>query len=82
MTAAFVAFGTFLAVWAVFDRPQWAMHAPGSGVAAYLAVTALAAIFLLYGGWRMRVRFDDHGVTIREFLSTYRIGWPGALFVC
>ena len=41
-----------------------------------LAVTAVASIWSLYRGWRMGVRFDDHGVTVRKFLRTDRFGWP------
>ena len=75
-TVLLVAPGTCLAAYAVFDRPHWARHAPGSAVAAYLAAVAPAAIWLLYRGWRMGARFDKHGVTVRRFLRTNRFGWP------
>jgi hypothetical protein len=42
----------------------------------FLAIAAFALTWSLYRGWRMEVRFDDHHVTIRKFLRTYRIGWP------
>lgn len=47
-------------------------------VAAYVVVVAfaLALILLFYRFWRMGVRFDDHGVSIRGFLRTDRFGWP------
>jgi hypothetical protein len=67
--------GCGLAVLPVFDRPPWAKHAPVSVVAAYLTVVVLVSIWLLYRGSRMGVRFDDHGVTIRRFLPTRRVGW-------
>jgi hypothetical protein len=41
-----------------------------------LAVAVLASVWPLYRGWRMGVRFDDHGVTVREFWRTDRFGWP------
>jgi len=42
----------------------------------FVAIAAFALTWSLYRGWRMGVRFDDHHVTIRKFLRTYRIGWP------
>jgi hypothetical protein len=54
----------------------WTKHAPVFIVAGYLAVAAAAAIWVLYRGWRMGVRFDDHGVTACKFLWTSRFSWP------
>jgi DivIVA domain-containing protein len=53
--------------------PQWARHA--SSLAAYLAVVASVAALLIYRGWRTGVRFDGHGLTIRYFFWTRRLGW-------
>jgi Bacterial PH domain len=75
-TILFVPLGCTGAVVVAFDRPSWAKHAPVFAVVAYLAVVAIASIWLLYRGCRMGVRFDDHGVTVRKFLRTYRFGWP------
>jgi hypothetical protein len=44
--------------------------------ARYLAVVAFASSLLFYRFWRMGARFDDHGVKIRGFLRTDRVGWP------
>lgn len=43
---------------------------------ACLAVVLLASIWPLYRGWRMGVRFDEHGVTVHKFWRTDRFGWP------
>jgi DivIVA domain-containing protein len=53
--------------------PQWARHTPS--LAAYLAVVASVAALLIYRGWRTGVRFDGHGLTIRYFFWTRRLGW-------
>ena len=53
--------------------PQWARHT--SSLAAYLAVVASVAALLTYRGWRTGVRFDGHGLTIRYFFWTRRLGW-------
>ena len=48
----------------------------GPAVIVYLAIVALVSILLLYRVWRMRVCFDDRGVTVRQFLRTCHFGWP------
>lgn len=53
--------------------PQWARHAPG--LVVYLAVVASVSAGLLCWGWRTGVRFDGHGLTIRYFFWTRRLGW-------
>ena len=59
---------------AVLFRPPWQMRGPA--VIVYLAIVALVSILLLYRVWRMRVCFDDRGVTVRQFLRTCHFGWP------
>src|SRR5215470_15602763 len=44
-------------------------------LAAYLAAVASVAASLIYRGWHTGVRFDTHGLTIRSFFRTRRIGW-------
>jgi hypothetical protein len=44
---------------------------------AYLAAAAAVSIWGCFRGWRMGLRLDDQGVTIRNYFRTYRIGWPG-----
>jgi hypothetical protein len=72
-TALLVGLGDVLAVSSVF---AWARHAPVAAVVAYLAVVAAASVWLLARGWRLGVRFDERGLTVRKFLKTYRFGWP------
>lgn len=48
-----------------------------TGVLADAAFVAGAAV-LIWGwsrAWRMGLRLDDHGVTVRNFFRTYRISW-------
>jgi hypothetical protein len=61
--AAIPAFGSPTQNWLVSER------------AAYLAAVASVAALLIYRGWRTGVRFDIHGLTIRYFFWTRRIGW-------
>ena len=47
-------------------------------VAAFLAGIAVVIGGCIWGcfrGWRMGVRFADHGVTVRNFLRIYRFSW-------
>jgi hypothetical protein len=60
-------------VYQVFGRSP---RARGPADIGYLAFVALVSILLLYGGWQMRVRFDDRGVTVHQFLRTRRFSWP------
>jgi hypothetical protein len=60
-------------VWAVLGRPPWVR---GPAVIGYLALVPLVSILLLYRVWRMRVRFDDRGVTVHQLLRTCHLGWP------
>jgi hypothetical protein len=43
---------------------------------AYLVVAAALSIWGCSRGWRIGLRLGDDGVTVRNFLRTYRIGWP------
>jgi hypothetical protein len=64
--------GTTLLV-AGLDSLGWAKHALVPAVAAYLAVAGLVVT------WRIclsGVRFDDQGITVRNFFRTYRLSWP------
>ncbi len=72
----FVLGGAAAAVLLPFDRAhwwQWAKRIPVPvSVVAYLVVVAFASVWLLSRGCRLGVRFDDHGVTVRRLLKTYR----------
>jgi hypothetical protein len=43
-------------------------------VCASAVVSALVWVCAL--AWRMQLRIDEHGVTVRNFFQTYRISWP------
>ena len=66
-------FCTVVAVIPAFSSPtqNWLV----SQRAAYLAAVASVAALLIYRGWHTGVRFDIHGLTIRYFFWTRRIGW-------
>jgi hypothetical protein len=55
-------------------RPRPLNHLSPLAVAVYLAVALLAVG--CYRAWRMRLQFDDQGVTVRNLFRTRRIGWP------
>jgi DivIVA domain-containing protein len=63
VVAVIPAFGSPTQNWLVIQR------------AAYLAAVASVAALLIYRGWHTGVRFDIHGLTIRYFFWTRRIGW-------
>jgi uncharacterized protein DUF2510 len=43
---------------------------------AYLVIAAAVSIWGCFRGWRIGLRFTDDGVTVRNYLHTYRISWP------
>ena len=55
-------------------RPKPLNHLSPLTVAVYLAVAVLAVG--CYRAWRMRLQFDDQGVTVRNLFRTHRIGSP------
>lgn len=65
--------GTALAVIPAFGSATQNWQAPD--LAAYLVAVASVAASLIYRGWHTGVRFDTHGLTIRSFFRTRRIGW-------
>jgi hypothetical protein len=73
--------GAVVAVTLLLDRAhwwQWAKHIPlpAPAVAGCVASVAIASAWLLYRGWHLGVRFDDHGVTVRKVFDADRYGWP------
>jgi hypothetical protein len=49
-------------------------HVPAA--VAYLAAAGSVSIWGCWRGWRMGLRLDDHGVTVRNFFHSYQFGWP------
>jgi len=49
---------------------------PLPGVVAFLTLVAAAAIWGCARGWRMGVRIHGDGVTVRNYVRTYRVSWP------
>jgi hypothetical protein len=80
MAVVVVLCGAGAAVAPLFDRAhwwQWAKHIPFvPAVVADLAVFAIASAWVLYCGFRLGVRFDDHGVTVRRAIKADRYSWP------
>jgi len=80
MAVGLVFCGAEAAIVPLFVRAHWspwAKHLPFVlAVAADLAVVAIASAWVLYRGFRLGVRFDDHGVTVRKVLQVDRYSWP------
>jgi hypothetical protein len=57
--------------------PHWLRHAPRPAVVTYLVIVTGALIWGCFRGWRIGLRIDDNGVTIRNFFRTNRFTWPG-----
>ena len=50
--------------------PKWAMHVAGTAFTAVLAVVAVAVICGWVRAWRMGLRLDSQGVTVRNYFRT------------
>jgi hypothetical protein len=79
-----VAFGNWLGrivapAWSVLLGTCVIVLAVGShrvlAVIASLVGVAVAAPCVFCRAWHMGACFDDHGITVRKFLRTYRLGW-------
>jgi len=46
---------------------------------AYLVIAAAVSVWGCSRGWRIGLRLGDGGVTVRNFLRTYRVSWPEVL---
>jgi Bacterial PH domain len=53
--------------------PNW--HSRVTAFEAYVVVAAAVSIWGCSRSWRIQLRTDNHGVTVRNFLRTHRIGW-------
>jgi len=49
-------------------------HIPAA--VAYLAAAASVSTWGCWRGWRMRLRLDEHSVTVRNFFHSYQFSWP------
>jgi hypothetical protein len=58
------------------DSPALIPRGHVLAAAAYLVIAATVSAWEGWRGWRMGLRLDDHGVTIRNFFRTYQFGWP------
>ena len=56
----------------VSDGPHWVRHAPRPAVVSYLVILAAVLIWGCVRGWRIGLRVDHDGVTVRNFFRTYR----------
>jgi hypothetical protein len=72
----FIGLGTGVVIGApeqILGGTNWVKRVPDAVVVVYLAAAGLATIWLLCRAWRMGVRFDADGVTVRNRWRTYRI---------
>ena len=56
----------------VSDGPHWVRHAPRPAVVTYLVILTALLIWGCVRGWRIGLRADHDGVTVRNFFRTYR----------
>jgi hypothetical protein len=56
----------------VSNGPQWVRHAPRPAVVTYLVILAAVLIWGCVRGWRIGLRVDHDGVTVRNFFRIYR----------
>jgi DivIVA domain-containing protein len=56
----------------VSNGPHWVRHAPRPAVVTYLVILAAALIWGCVRGWRIGLRVDHDGVTVRNFFRIYR----------
>lgn len=54
--------------------PNW-WHGRVTAFEAYVVVAAIVSIWSCSRTWRIQLRTDNHGITVRNFLRTHRIGW-------
>ncbi len=52
--------------------PPWVRHAPRPAVVTYLVILTALLIWGCVRGWRIGLRVDPDGVTVRNFFRTYR----------
>jgi hypothetical protein len=80
MAIVVVLCGVFAAVFPLFDRAHWWVWAKHillvPAVVADLAIVAIASAWVLYWGFRLGVRFDDDGVTVRRIVKIDWYAWP------
>src|SRR5215475_8781086 len=55
---------------------NWVKRVPVPGIAAYLVVVGAVAIWGCARAWRITLRMDDIGVTVRNYFRTCRFAWP------
>jgi DivIVA domain-containing protein len=65
-------FACFIAGSWVSDGPSWVRHAPRPAVVTYLVILAAVLIWGCVRGWRIGLRVDHDGVTVRNFFRIYR----------
>ncbi len=56
----------------VSDGPHWVRHAPRLAVVTYPVILAAVLIWGCVRGWRIGLRVDQDGVTVRNFFRIYQ----------
>ena len=64
-----------LAALGLVNAPAWVRHGDTAAVVAYAVAVVIALASACARAWRMQLRIDEDGVTIRNFYRMHRIGW-------
>jgi hypothetical protein len=75
-SAVVTLYAAFVAVFVPMKQfPTGMRNAPRSAIDVYVVIVAVALIWGCYRGWRLALRLDGQGVTVRNYFRTYHIGW-------
>jgi len=67
--------GGLLAVAPPVFHADLVRHVPVAGAVAYLIVVAAVTAWFCSRAWRIALRMDDRGVTVRNLFLTHRFSW-------
>lgn len=65
-----------LAAVGLANAPAWIRHGETALVVVYASAVVIAFVWVCARAWRMQLRIDEDGITVRNFFRTYRISWP------
>jgi len=67
--------GVALAVTPTSVHPGFVRHVPVVAVVAYLVVVGALTAWVCSRAWRIALRMDDLGITVRNLFLTHRFSW-------
>jgi len=67
--------GALLAFAPSLAHPNLVKHVPVAGAVAYLIVVGASSAWLCLRAWRVALRIEDFGVTVRNLFLTRRFAW-------